>query len=291
MGGILTNVALRDVARGLYAAGECASVGIHGANRLGSNSLVEILVFGKVAGVERRRKCARALPIARSDAAAQRRTAEAAGCRDAAVDEAGALAVRATRCMTDSMEAGVGIYREQATLRAACEQLAELRARCRRGCSLDDRSRAFNTEWLSAIELLQCWRSPKRWHTARSSGANRVARTCGWTASRQRDDDNFLKHSLARSRRRRPAAHRAQAREDHAQCRRGCGAMAAPARRPRCPRSELGQAQKRNIPSSACVTTRATTQPRARRLRRCPLPTTCRCCRGCSTSRTISTAA
>ncbi len=50
MGGILTDVRCATPLRGLYAAGECSSVGIHGANRLGSNSLVELVVFGKVAG-------------------------------------------------------------------------------------------------------------------------------------------------------------------------------------------------------------------------------------------------
>ena len=56
--------------------------------------------------------------------------------------------------MMDSMEAGVGIYRREATLTAACDKIAELRERYRGGLQLDDRSRAFNTEWLSAIELV-----------------------------------------------------------------------------------------------------------------------------------------
>src|SRR4029078_2864090 len=50
MGGIVTDIACATPLAGLYAAGECSSVGIHGANRLGSNSLSEIVVFGRVAG-------------------------------------------------------------------------------------------------------------------------------------------------------------------------------------------------------------------------------------------------
>ena len=55
--------------------------------------------------------------------------------------------------MLDTMEAGVGIYRQETTLQQACAALAKLRERYRRGVRLDDRSRAFNTEWLTAIEL------------------------------------------------------------------------------------------------------------------------------------------
>src|SRR6185436_6196134 len=52
MGGIAADGKTASPLRGLYSAGECSSVGIHGANRLGSNSLTELLVFGKLAGVE-----------------------------------------------------------------------------------------------------------------------------------------------------------------------------------------------------------------------------------------------
>src|SRR6185295_19639140 len=66
MGGIQTNVRCETPLRGLYAAGECASVGIHGANRLGSNSLVEIVVFGKVAGESAAEYALSPLPVNRT---------------------------------------------------------------------------------------------------------------------------------------------------------------------------------------------------------------------------------
>ena len=62
MGGIETNAQTATSIRGLYAVGECASVGLHGANRLGSNSLTELLVFGRLAGEEAMRHARTSAP-------------------------------------------------------------------------------------------------------------------------------------------------------------------------------------------------------------------------------------
>src|SRR6185503_17770365 len=78
MGGILCNRHTETPLKGLYAAGECSSVGIHGANRLGSNSLAEIVVFGKVAG-EHAAQYAKAAPAGGSEAT--RRQADAVQAR------------------------------------------------------------------------------------------------------------------------------------------------------------------------------------------------------------------
>ena len=100
MGGILTNVECETPLRGLYAAGECASVGIHGANRLGSNSLVEIVVFGKVAGdqaaryVISRRSSSSESIASQADASAQR------FLRTQTKTEASGSRCCATRCAT-----------------------------------------------------------------------------------------------------------------------------------------------------------------------------------------------
>ena len=193
MGGVYTNVRCETPLAGLYAAGECASVGIHGANRLGSNSLVEIVVFGRVAG----------------EAAAEHALSPSPGNIEAKAEDAAnrVLAVlhneKGERLavlrdeMRDAMEEGVGIYRDRQGLRDACAKLASLRGRYRRGVRLDDRSRAFNTEWLTAIELGFTLEVAE----AMAHGAleRRESRGAHMRLDFEaRDDAAFLKHTLAR---------------------------------------------------------------------------------------------
>jgi fumarate reductase flavoprotein subunit len=195
MGGILTNVRCETPLAGLYAAGECASVGIHGANRLGSNSLVEIVVFGKVAGEE----AAQYAASHKNSFTGTEKLAETSAAQMLSmlkVEKGERLAVLRDE-MRDTMEAGVGIYRKADALRAACDKLAELRARYRRGVRLDDRSRAFNTEWLTAIELgFMLDVAQAMAHSALERRESRGAhmRLDGFEA---RDDANYLKHTLA----------------------------------------------------------------------------------------------
>ncbi len=200
MGGILTDIQCATPLAGLFAAGECASVGIHGANRLGSNSLVEIVVFGRVAG-EAAAECARALPRASeaSDAQALRLAGQSADRLAALLaGDDGERVATIRDAMRDAMEEGVGIYRKADTMREACVTLAELRARYRRGIRLDDRNRAFNTEWLSAIELGYMLDVAEALaHSALNRRESRGAhfRLDGFEA---RDDERFLAHSIAR---------------------------------------------------------------------------------------------
>ncbi|HYL90890.1 MAG TPA: fumarate reductase (quinol) flavoprotein subunit [Burkholderiales bacterium] len=194
MGGTYTNVRCETPLAGLYAAGECASVGIHGANRLGSNSLVEIVVFGRVAGES-------AADYARSARATQsvQAMAEASAASFNALlknDQGERLATLRDE-MRDAMETGVGIYRTADGMRAACHKLAQLRERYRRGVKLDDRARAFNTEWLGAIELgfmLEVAEALAHSALARRESRGAHMRLDGYE---QRDDENFLKHTLA----------------------------------------------------------------------------------------------
>jgi len=197
MGGILANVDCETPLRGLYAAGECSSVGIHGANRLGSNSLVEIVVFGKVAGDQAARyalsrsSSSSARIASQADASAQRLL----GMLNAERGER--LAVIRDE-MRDSMESGVGIYRKRDSMSATCAKLAELRARYRAGLRLDDRSRAFNTEWLTAIELgfmLEVAEAMAHSALQRRESRGAHSRVDGYEV---RDDANFLRHTLAR---------------------------------------------------------------------------------------------
>src|SRR4051812_7835603 len=151
MGGIVADGNTASTLGGLYSVGECSSVGIHGANRLGSNSLTELVVFGKIAGEEAAR-------FARAHAASAEWTRNAA-LRDAERASEAAATTRGSeriatlrREMAQAMEDGCGIYRTEATMRAACEKLAQLKQRYKR-LRLEDTSRAWNTERMTALEL------------------------------------------------------------------------------------------------------------------------------------------
>jgi fumarate reductase flavoprotein subunit len=94
------------------------------------------------------------------------------------------------------MEEGVGIYRDAPGISATCAKLADLRGRYRVGVKLDDRSRAFNTEWLTAVELgFMLEVAQAMAHAALNRRESRGAHMR--TDFEARDDVNFLKHSLA----------------------------------------------------------------------------------------------
>jgi fumarate reductase flavoprotein subunit len=196
MGGIAADGKTASPLPGLYSVGECSSVGIHGANRLGSNSLTELLVFGKVAG-EQAAQCARS--VAHGKAAELGAQAEAARTRSLAPllrRGGGERIATLRREMAQSMEDGCGIYRSGATMQATCDKLAELKRRCRE-VRIDDHSRAWNTEWLLALELgyqLDVAQSMAHSALQRRESRGSHQRLDGYE---QRDDVHFLKHSLA----------------------------------------------------------------------------------------------
>lgn len=193
MGGILVDIHTASPLSGLFAAGECSSVGIHGANRLGSNSLAELSVFGRVAGEQ-------AAEFARGSSAARR-------SEQAAAVEAGALALlnqkgegerhAALRAeMGASMEKGCGIYRLGPEMQDTCNTLGQLRQRYA-GITLEDKSRAWNTDWVTAIELgfqLEVAQAMAHSALARTESRGAHQRLDGFE---KRDDANFLRHSLA----------------------------------------------------------------------------------------------
>lgn len=199
MGGVETDGKTATRMEGLYAGGECASVGIHGANRLGSNSLVETIVFGKAGGDA---MAERAHKVEDYDSPELTRQAEAAEKRslelfDVQGDENQG---KIRHEMGDSMEEGVGIYREEKSMQATIEVLKKLKERLKK-VPISDRGRVFNTEWMNRIELgytldvAQCMaysainRKESRGSHQRLDGPN--------GAYKQRDDAHFLKHSLA----------------------------------------------------------------------------------------------
>ncbi len=196
MGGILCGGDTATPLNGLYAVGECSSVGIHGANRLGSNSLAELCVFGRPAG-ENAARYARS--VSQHASGAVEKQGEAAAQRALALlqRDRGERVATLRDEMHEAMETGVSIYRKADTMKIACDQVAALRDRYRRGVKLDDTSRAFNTEWLSAIELgLTLEVAEAIAHAALERRESRGAHM-RLDEYQERDDVNFLKHSLA----------------------------------------------------------------------------------------------
>lgn len=195
MGGILVDGKCASPLPGLYAAGECSSVGIHGANRLGSNSLSEICVFGKVAGVQAAQH-ARSVPAGNSARLMQQaQTAQQQALKLRGTQGSERLS-QLRREMTQTMENGCGIYRTGEGMQATCDKLAELRERYTR-VRVDDRSSVFNTEWLLAIELgyqLEVAQAMAVSALNRRESRGAHQRLDGFTT---RDDANFLKHTLA----------------------------------------------------------------------------------------------
>jgi succinate dehydrogenase / fumarate reductase flavoprotein subunit len=155
MGGIPTNVeaeVLRnnwDIVPGLYAAGECAVVSVHGANRLGTNSLLDINVFGRRSGLNAAAFSAKSDfvdlpddPAARVVSLVERLRSNAGGERIADIRNA----------LQESMDANASVYRTEQTLKQAQVDIAALKERYARA-SIQDKGRRYNTDLLEAVEL------------------------------------------------------------------------------------------------------------------------------------------
>jgi len=195
MGGVHTDLDGATPLRGLYAAGEVACVSINGANRLGSNSLPELLVFGTRAGR------AAATFAAGHKAPGRHVLAQAldeeARLQDQFLQKTGGRERISTlrEEMQVTMEKSAGIYRSGDSLAGAADKLHELHERFR-SIALDDRSEVFNTELVSAIELAFML------DVAESMVQSALQRTESRGAHQrtdfpQRNDEKFLAHSLA----------------------------------------------------------------------------------------------
>jgi fumarate reductase flavoprotein subunit len=196
MGGVSTDIQGATPLTGLYAAGEVACVSINGANRLGSNSLPECLVFGARAGraaaeFAAEQKEPNGTVLAQAGDELQRIEKQYLRKTD------GRERIATVRDeMQKTIESGAGIYRQQSSLEQASQKLRELQERFR-NVALDDRSRTFNTELISALELgfmldvaqsiVEC-----ALHRTESRGAHQR------TDFPARDDKSFLAHSLVR---------------------------------------------------------------------------------------------
>jgi fumarate reductase flavoprotein subunit len=196
MGGVMTDVDCQTSIQGLFAIGECASVGLHGANRLGSNSLSELLVFGKVAG-ERAATLALQTDFVSHQAIAQQSAEQQALLSTLPGHNTNDSLVAIRTAMTTAMEEGCGIYRDAHSLHHCLRQLHDLKFRFQQ-LKVEDQGKVYNSALLQHLELgfgidvamAICSSALAR---KESRGAHQRLDE-GMTA---RNDDKFLQHSLA----------------------------------------------------------------------------------------------
>jgi fumarate reductase flavoprotein subunit len=196
MGGVDVNISSETPVLGLYAAGECANVGLNGGNRLGSNSLSECLVFGAAAGRAAAHHAASAkAPTANPVDAmlwdeARRVETEYLEKRGGS-ERIGPIREE----MQKEMDAGAGVFRTKEGLSRLARNLGGLRERFER-VKVDDSSRTFNTEIVAALELdfmLEVASAITFSALAREESRGAHARR----DFPERDDAKFLKHTLA----------------------------------------------------------------------------------------------
>lgn len=198
MGGIPTNkygeVVVDDKGTtlpGLFAAGECACVSVHGANRLGTNSLLDLVVFGKYAGLKAAEYAKQAdfekLPTEAESAA---KSAFDALRNGSGKENAFDISNELKKVMFDD----VGIYRNEKDMTAALEKVRELQKRYK-DVGVTDTGKIFNTELLNAWELGNMLEIAE---VVATSALNRKESRGGHSREDypERDDQNWLKHTL-----------------------------------------------------------------------------------------------
>jgi succinate dehydrogenase / fumarate reductase flavoprotein subunit len=197
MGGIPTNIKAEvladseNVIPGLYAAGECACVSVHGSNRLGTNSLLDINVFGKRAGIAAAEyaKTAEVVELPENpetqvvDMLEKMRTSDGS-------ERIGAI----RKDLQELMDANVQVFRTDATLREALDEIAKLRERYK-NVGIQDRGKRYNLDLLEAVELgflleLAEVISTAAIHRKESRGGHFRE------DYPDRDDENFMHHTM-----------------------------------------------------------------------------------------------
>ncbi|MGW0500451.1 succinate dehydrogenase flavoprotein subunit [Streptomyces sp. NPDC003007] len=198
MGGIPTNVegeVLADnttVVPGLYAAGEVACVSVHGANRLGTNSLLDINVFGKRAGIAAAEYAQKADFVELPENPAELVLSQVERLRDSTGTE---RVAELRRELQETMDANVMVFRTEQTIKTAVEKIAELRERYR-NVSIQDKGKRFNTDLLEAVELGNLLDLAEV--MAVSALARKESRGGHYREDYpNRDDVNFMRHTMA----------------------------------------------------------------------------------------------
>ena len=192
MGGVRANQWGETDVAGLYAAGECACVSVHGANRLGGNSLLETIVFGRRAGQRAGDYVSRIAPRGLTDVALR---AEEAGIRRLMASTGRERAWEIRDELGKAMSQNLGIFRTEKSMGQALQMIQDLKVRASR-VWLQDHGKIFNTDLIQALELRSLV------EIAETIVAGALAREESRGAHYRsdfprRDDANWLKHTLA----------------------------------------------------------------------------------------------
>ena len=195
MGGIDANINGEAPMPGLYAIGETACSGLHGANRLGSNSLTDLLVSGKRSADHAIAYAQQATESGDEEVLKTQAESIVAGVRELLQKGGSTETISGLRReMRTSLEEGAGIYRDEEGAKLTCEKIAELRERYK-GIEINDKSNVFNTDLQSALELRNLLDVAET--VAEGSLQRRESRGAHQRLDfTERDDENFLKHSL-----------------------------------------------------------------------------------------------
>ena len=202
MGGIPTNIGGQalmqnnsgedEVVDGLYACGEAACVSVHGANRLGGNSLLDLVVFGRAAGLQ----IEKSLSEGFDSVDASESDIEAAMSRLNRLNSStgGEKVADVRKELQNIMQLHFGVFREETTMKDGLQKLDELKLRLQ-NTHLSDKSQAFNTARIEALELDNLYEVA--YATAVSAFERKESRGAhARNDYQERDDQNWLKHSL-----------------------------------------------------------------------------------------------
>lgn len=195
MGGIDTDIDGATVTPGLFAAGECACVSVHGANRLGGNSLLECVVMGQRAGAAAGRYVQGKTSAVKDSAVTDRLSVTKAGVDALLKSDGKERLVTLRDAMANTMTDKVGIYREAGAMKEALSIISDLRLRYR-SIGVDAKNLKFNLDLLRTIELggmLDVADAVVMGAFARQESRGSHSRLDFKT----RDDGNWLKHTMA----------------------------------------------------------------------------------------------
>ena len=191
MGGIKTDVNGATNVPGLYAAGECANVSVHGANRLGANSLLDTVVFGRRSG-------AHAVEYIKSvgahSTAQEDLTSEKVRIQGLLDRPKGERVATIRDDMARGMTKGIGVFRDQASMEGALANLTNVKSRMD-GFSIENKGKVFNTDLMFGLELefmIDCAEAVVAGAMTRKESRGAHFRT----DITERDDENWLKHTL-----------------------------------------------------------------------------------------------